>query len=36
MVLSEWIAALCHQHGLPIISRNEHFDLVKGIRRLSW
>ena len=31
-----WIAALCHQHSLPILSRDQHFDLVKGIRRLSW
>ena len=31
-----WIAALCRQHVLPIVSRDQHFDLVPGIRRLSW
>jgi len=31
-----WIAALCRQHALPIVSRDQHFDLVQGIRRLSW
>ena len=31
-----WIAALCRQHALPIVSRDQHFDLVPGIRRLTW
>jgi len=31
-----WIAALCRQHQLPILSRDQHFDLVKGVRRLGW
>jgi len=31
-----WIAALCRQHALPILSRDRHFDLVKGLRRLDW
>ena len=31
-----WIAALARQHGLPILSRDSHFDSVRGIRRLSW
>lgn len=31
-----WIAALCREHGLPILSRDTHFDHVPGIRRLSW
>ena len=31
-----WIAALCRQHVLPIVSRDQHFDVVPGIRRLSW
>jgi tRNA(fMet)-specific endonuclease VapC len=31
-----WIAAIAVQHGLPIVSQDEHFDLVSGIRRLSW
>lgn len=31
-----WIAALCRQHGLPLLSRDRHFDVVSGIHRLSW
>ena len=31
-----WIAALCRQHTLSIMSRDRHFDLVKGLRRLDW
>lgn len=31
-----WIAALCRQYGLPVISRDRHFDLVSGIIRLAW
>ena len=31
-----WIAALGFQHGLPILSRDRHFDFVKGLRRLDW
>lgn len=31
-----WIAALCRQHALPILSRDRHFDLVKGLHRLDW
>ena len=31
-----WIAALCRQHSLPLISRDRHFDAVAGITRLSW
>ena len=31
-----WIAALCRQHGLPILSRDRHFDFVKGLRRIAW
>jgi len=31
-----WIAALCRQHGLPLLSRDAHFDRVKGLRRLHW
>lgn len=31
-----WIAALCRQHALPIVSRDQHFDVVPGIRRVSW
>ena len=31
-----WIAALCRQHRLPLLSRDRHFDAVPGIRRLEW
>ena len=31
-----WIAALCRQHTLPILSQDRHFDLVTGVRRLDW
>jgi hypothetical protein len=27
-----WIAALCRQYALPILSQDQHFELVKGIR----
>jgi len=31
-----WIAALVRQQKLPIVSRDQHFDKVNGIRRLDW
>jgi predicted nucleic acid-binding protein len=31
-----WIAALCRQHSLPLLSRDTHFDLVDGTRRIAW
>ncbi|PYU23042.1 MAG: VapC toxin family PIN domain ribonuclease [Acidobacteria bacterium] len=31
-----WVAALCRQHSLPLLSRDCHFDLVPGLRRLGW
>jgi predicted nucleic acid-binding protein len=31
-----WIAALCRQHDLPLLTRDRHFDAVPGIRRLDW
>ena len=31
-----WIAALCRQHSLPLVSRDRHFDLVAGVRRIDW
>ncbi len=31
-----WIAALCRQHRLPLLSRDHHFDLVAGAKRISW
>ncbi len=31
-----WIAALGRQHTMPILSRDRHFDLIKGLKRLDW
>lgn len=31
-----WIAALAMQHGLPILSRDEHFDVLQDVRRIGW
>jgi len=31
-----WIAALCRQHPLPLLSRDRHFDGVNGIKRIGW
>ena len=31
-----WIAALALQHRLPVLSRDEHFDEVSGLRREAW
>lgn len=31
-----WVASLCRQHSLPLLSRDRHFDLVRGLRRVDW
>jgi tRNA(fMet)-specific endonuclease VapC len=31
-----WIASLCRQHSLPLVSRDKHFDFVSGLRRVGW
>jgi tRNA(fMet)-specific endonuclease VapC len=31
-----WIAALCRQHKLPLLSRDRHFDVVRNLKRLEW
>jgi tRNA(fMet)-specific endonuclease VapC len=31
-----WIAALVCQHGLPLLSRDGHFDAVAGLKRIGW
>ena len=31
-----WIAALARQHDPEIASKDAHFDLVDGIRRIGW
>ncbi len=31
-----WVAALCLQHSLPLLSRDRHFDHVAGLQRVGW
>lgn len=31
-----WIAALCRQHSLPILTQDHHFDAIVGLTRLTW
>ena len=31
-----WIAALARQHKLGLLSKDRHFDRVKGIKRYDW
>jgi tRNA(fMet)-specific endonuclease VapC len=31
-----WIAALSRQHGLPLLSRDRHFDAVPRVQRVPW
>jgi len=31
-----WIAALALQHGLPVLSRDQHFDAVPEVKRVRW
>lgn len=31
-----WIAALALQHRLPILTRDEHFDVVPDLERQTW
>jgi len=31
-----WIAALCRQHSLPLLSQDRHFDWVAGSKRVGW
>lgn len=31
-----WIAALALQHRLPVLSRDQHFDVVPDVERRSW
>jgi len=31
-----WIAALGREFNIPILSRDSHFDYIKGITRLTW
>ena len=31
-----WIAALCRQYRLPLLSQDRHFDSVSRIQRIAW
>jgi tRNA(fMet)-specific endonuclease VapC len=31
-----WIAALAREYRLPILSKDRHFDRVKGVQRIDW
>ena len=31
-----WIAALSRQYAMPVMSRDGHFDFVRGLRRRTW
>jgi tRNA(fMet)-specific endonuclease VapC len=31
-----WIAALCRQYRLPLLSQDRHFDSVPRIQRIAW
>jgi predicted nucleic acid-binding protein len=31
-----WIAALARQHGMPVLSRDQHFDFVPKLKRIAW
>ncbi len=31
-----WIAALVRQYNMQLVSRDRHFDWVKGVKRLDW
>lgn len=31
-----WIAALALEHGLPVLTRDAHFDVVEGLTRVGW
>ena len=31
-----WIAALARQHRMPVLSRDQHFDFVPGLKRIPW
>ncbi len=31
-----WIASVCRQHQLPLMSQDKHFDAVHGVERIAW
>jgi tRNA(fMet)-specific endonuclease VapC len=31
-----WIAAIAREHEMPLVTRDQHFSLVKGLETLAW
>jgi predicted nucleic acid-binding protein len=31
-----WIAALAREHRLPVVSRDRHFEAVRGLQLVTW
>ena len=31
-----WIAALAMEHGLTLVSRDEHFKMINELKRVAW
>ena len=31
-----WIAAIAREHQLPLVTRDQHFSLVNGLKALAW
>ena len=31
-----WVAAMCRQHQLALMSQDGHFDAVQGLKRVGW
>jgi len=31
-----WIAAQAREHSMPVLSRDSHFDSVRGLTRVTW
>lgn len=31
-----WIAAIAAEHGLPVLSRDKHYDRIEGLTRIGW
>ena len=31
-----WIASLAREHRLPVVTRDSHFQAVRGLHRLTW
>jgi tRNA(fMet)-specific endonuclease VapC len=31
-----WIAAQAREHSMPVLSRDSHFDSVRGLTRVAW